>query len=61
MSRLEDLKDELFEFLSLIDQDQFEDNLELYDYVNYLKDLLNMSNDKPRCLDYLNSKMLLSK
>lgn len=60
MSRFERLKNELSEFLLIIDQREIDDNEDLQSYVKYLQSLLDMSEDKPKCLDYLNKEMLLA-
>ena len=60
MNRYETLKNELLEFVSIIDQREIDDNDDLQSYLTYLQGLLDMSEDKPKCLDYLNKEMLLA-
>ncbi len=60
MNRFEILRNELLEFVSIIDQREIDDNEDLHSYVVYLQGLLDMTEDKPNCLEYLNKEMLLA-
>ena len=60
MNRFEKLKKEIIEFISIIDQREIDDNEDLLFHVKHLESLLTKSEERPKCLDYLSSEMLLA-